>query len=446
MKKIIGMATERVQNLVPRAFLDFAKVLTGTVLRGLLRGVFKILVAGFLAPRAMGVLRSIYSLFRLAGSLADMGLDYAMIRFVAAAIRRDKHREKDQVLKTVLTLKVLIASGVLILGNIFAREIAIWVLCDPELTIYVRLAFLAVAGKLLWKFISSYLTAHQDFGKSAFFLMTMPFVMLIWGLFLISLNQFNLPMAIIIYLFAPAVTGLLWLPVLKREFLNLPFFKKEMIGRVLRFSRWIYLADMAASVRGQAGTLLLKNTRLSGSLSAGESAAGQYSFGSDLAGGIAMVSGALMMVLLPKASSKKTSLELKIFVRRAYMNMVILLIPLTLPLFLAKPFFLMLGHVKSSYLQYLPSLEVFVILYVGGLFAIAVMPMRTVLYAMGKPYIETYTEIIAACLIISGSILLIPEYGFNGAAMAVLIQRMISFAVLFGYGMALLRRQGLEVS
>jgi O-antigen/teichoic acid export membrane protein len=446
MKKIINEAPERTRTLIPNTYLDFGKVLTGTVSRGLLRGTFKLMVAGFLAPRAMGVLRAVYSLFRLTGSLADLGLDYAMVKFVAAAMRKDEQREKDQILKTVLSLKILIAMGIIVFGNIFAEQISIWVLCDPDLTIYVRLGFLGVAGKLLWKFISSYLSAHQEFGKAAFFLVTMPFIMLVWGLILMGLNWFDLPRAITIYLFAPAVTGLLWLPVINREFLNFPVFNKRMIGRILRFSRWIYLADMASSVRGQGGTLLLKNTRLSGSLSAGESAAGQYSFGSDLAGGLAMVSGALMMVLLPKASSKKDPLELKQFVRNAYKHLLILLIPLTIPLFLVKPFILMLGHVKVSYLQYLPSLEVFVILYVGGLFAVAAIPMRAVLYAMGRPHIETFTEIIAACLIIGGSILLIPEYGFNGAAIAVLIQRIISFIVLFGYGLRTLRQPDLEMS
>lgn len=440
MKKTMGKGPKRTRKSIPNGYLDFIKVLTGTVSRGLMRGIFKIMVAGFLAPRAMGILRSIYSLFKLVGNLTDMGLDYTLIRFVSPAVLNNQPNEKEQILRNILSLRILIASGVLIFGNLFAEEIAIWVLCDPDLTIYVRLAFIGITGRLLWKYISSYLSAHQKFTMVAFFLATLPFIMLVWGLILVMINRFSLPTTIMVYLFAPSITGLLWLPVLKRGFWHYPFLNKKIVRRILRFSRWIFLGDMASAVRGHAGTLLLKNTRLSGSLSAGESAAGQYSFGSDLAGGMAMISGALMMVMLPKATGKQNIPALKRFVGKAYKNMIIWFIPMGTPLFLMKPFILMLGRIKSGYLQYLPSYEVFVILYVAGLFSMAVLPMRTVLYAVDRPHIETYTEFIAAGIIIIGSITLIPEYGYNGAAMAVLVQRIISFVVIFGYGFSVLRR------
>ena len=44
-----GQLLERLRGYAPRGYLDLAKVLSGTFIRNLLRGAFKLLVAGFLA-------------------------------------------------------------------------------------------------------------------------------------------------------------------------------------------------------------------------------------------------------------------------------------------------------------------------------------------------------------------------------------------------------------
>ena len=100
----------------------------------------------------------------------DFALDYASVTFVAAAIKKGETDERDRVLASVLFLKLCITAGLLIVGNLIAPSIARSVLGDAELTLYVRLAFIAVGGQLFWRYISGYLSAHQRFGRLAFFL------------------------------------------------------------------------------------------------------------------------------------------------------------------------------------------------------------------------------------------------------------------------------------
>lgn len=417
----------------------------GTLARNGLRGLFKIAVAGFLAPAALGVLRSVFSFFKIVTSLADLGLGYALVTFVSPALRSGETDEGDRLLKTVLVLKLSIAAVVLVAGNLLAPWITRQVFSDPGLTIWVRLAFLAVGGQLLWKFVQSYLSAHQRFDRLALFLTTVPVLMWVVFLALVLTDHFSLPAAILIYLFAPAAAVLIWWPVLDRRFLRQRA-DRGLARRIVRFSRWVYLSAVASSTRNHLNPVLLKNAQLSGSVELGNLNAGLYGFGNDLANEITVLSQSMLAVLLPKAAGKTSPAELRAFVRRSYLHLLFILPPLGLLLFLAEPLLRLLGRLHAPYLEYLPALDVFAILYVGTLFSVAAIPIQTTLYALHEPHVETWIELGTIPILVVGSILLIPTHGVLGAATMVLAQRLVSFAALLVYGLTRLSRLPAEPS
>jgi|GEM_PF-3324129 O-antigen/teichoic acid export membrane protein len=432
------------RSLLPDESGDVSKVLGGTLFRNLIRGVLKILIAGFLTPRALGVMRAVISLFKIAGSLAEFGLDRALVVFVGAAIGDADIQGKDLILKTILMIKAVILAVLLVAGNIFAENIARWTLGDPGMTIYVRLIFIGVGGQLLWKFISGYLSAHRQFTRLAFFHTTMPLLMLTTAILLIGFDAFDVQTGILIYLLAPAVTAAIWWSSLNRRFLKCPGWRAGLTNTIVRFSRWIYLTGIASSVRNHINPLLLKNPGLSGSVTAGEVNTGLYSFGNDLANEIAVVSESLFTVWLPKAAGCSEIGQLRQFVRRAYLNLAMLMIPLLLFMFAVKPMLYALAYFRADYLAYLPSLSVFKILYVGTLFSLAALPMTTALYALKLPHIESAIECVMIVILVVSSLLLIPRYGTIGAAMAALIQRVVSFLYVFSYGCIKLRKTEME--
>ena len=426
-------------GLLPKGYLDLAKVMGGTLTRNLLRGVVKLLIPLYLAPRALGVLRSVYSFFKILATAADFGLDYAMVTLASAAMKKKEDTDADKLLKTVLTIKLLTASTLLIVGNLLAPRLAAWALSDPELTVYVRVIFVALGGQLIWRFISSYLTTRQEFGRLALYLTTVPFLMLASAGGLMLAGRFTLPAAILIYLLAPTVTVILWWPAVDRSFLRAPGQGGGVGARILRFSRWVYLSDVASSFRGHINPLLLKNPALSGSVAAGEANAGLYGFGNDLADEITIFSQSLVTVLLPKASRKTTGPALRGFVKQSYRHLLLVMIPLALLLFVARPFLEILGSLNAAYLAYLPSLKIFAILYTGALFTVASIPMRTALYSMNLPMVETVLDVITVPLMIGAGIMLIRSHGGEGAAMAVLAQRAVSCVALTTIGLVKLR-------
>jgi len=431
---------EALRRIAPRGYWHLGQVLGATLVRNGLRGVFKILVAGFLAPPALGVLRSVFSFFKMVTSFVDLGLGYALVTFVAAAIRRGDEDERQRVLKTVLVLKLWIAAAVMVLGNLFAAPITRWVFSDPQLTVWVRLAFLAVAGQMLWKYLQAYFAAHQQFGRLSLFLTTVPVMMLVVFLALVLAGEFGLPAAILIYLFAPTAAVLMWWPRIDRRFIGHPSGDRGLIGRILGFSRWVYLSSTVSATRSHLNPVLLKNARLSGSVELGELNAGLYGFGNDLANEITVLSQSLITVLLPKASGKATPRDLRRFVRRSYLHLSWMLPPALLLIAVAEPLLRLLGQVRPGYLDYLPALDVFAVLYVGTLFSVAAIPIQTALYALRMPQVETRIEVGTAVVLVVGSVALIPGYGVMGAAWAVLAQRVLSFVLLIAYGRARLNR------
>ena len=423
-----------------RSYRDLGRVIAGTASGNILRGAFKLMVAGFLGPAAIGILRSIYALFLLLSSLAALGLDYATVIFLARIIRDQNEPEKKRLLQTVLCLKIYATVFLLLVGNLFAEQISLRVLSDADLTPYFRLVLLAVGGQLFWRYISSYLSAHQYFDRLSYFLVTMPVLMWIMGIALILLELFDLRAAILIYLFAPMVAALVWWPLFHRENRIYPGLSNQWLSRLLKFSPWVYLSHLFSSTRRNVSILLLKNATLSGSQSVGETQAGLYSFGQDLAEEITIVSQALFTVLLPKVSGYSDIAQLKGLLLKTYRHMVLLLLPLALLSLLFEPFILALAYFFPSYLDFLSAVPICIALYAGALLALACTPMTAALYALKHPHIETCIEMVSVCLLVTGSILLIPGYGYMGAAIMVVVQRAATLMLLIFSGVYVLNK------
>jgi O-antigen/teichoic acid export membrane protein len=419
---------------LPAGYADVGRVLSGTLARNGLRGLLKLVIAPLLGPQQLGTLSSVFWLFKTMESLVDLGLDYATVTFVPAARQRGDAEEQTRTFRVVLALKLAIATALLVVGNLLAPWVAVTILSDPALTIWVRLVFLAVGGQLLWKYLSSFQTARQRFTRLALYLITAPLVMFAATLVLIALGRFSLTAAILIYLFAPLVTVIVWWCWIERDAPWRPLWDGPLARRIVGFSRWPYLSSVASANRNNVSPLLLKNAALSGSVAAGELSAGLYSFGNDMASELTVVSQSLVSVLLPKASMRTDPRELRRFVQRSYLHLSLLIGPLALLMLVTRPALLLLGRFEPRYLEFLPSLGVFYVLYSGALLSLAAIPIQTALYALRRPQIETYIELALAPVLIGGSILLIPRYGALGVATMVLVQRTIAFAVLIGYG------------
>ena len=65
MRSAASAVLDWLRRVVPRVYFDLATVLSGAVTRNLFRGIVKLLVAGFLSTRPLGILRAVYALFKI---------------------------------------------------------------------------------------------------------------------------------------------------------------------------------------------------------------------------------------------------------------------------------------------------------------------------------------------------------------------------------------------
>jgi len=411
-----------------------ATVSGGMVARNLLMGALKLLVAGFLSPAAFGTVRVTYSLMKIVSRMAELGLGTTQVTLVSEALGRSDRVRARRLQETVLAL-VLSLATLLVLVSLLAAPAASWVLGDPALEPFARLALLAAGGQLLWRYVASWLSSHQRFGQLSMFLVTGPAVGLIVAMAGLAAGWFDAVLATVVYLFSPIVAAALWWPVLRGArppaiAVRRPRSHQRVLVRVVRFGRWVYLSRLGSAVRNHITPLLLAQPLLSGSVAAGALNAGLFGFGADLAAEITVLTRSLATVLLPEAARQPAGADLRQFLAATYRRLLPLLALLSLAVFGARPLVVAAGTVIPGYLEYLPALRVFAILYVGNLVSAAGAPMLAVLYALGRPRAEATIEVFSMLLLS----LLVPlgawHFGIEGAAGAISLQRVVSLILL----------------
>lgn len=418
-----------------KLYRDAAKILGGALGRNLLRGLFKLALIASFAPQAMGVVRSVYALFKMIASFAELGLDAAMVRFVSHAAGRDDPLRRERILATVLVTKIAVAATLGVTGLLVADVVADKVLSDRSLAGFVRLAFAAVAGQLLWDFVSGYLAAHRRFDRLAAFLVTVPALMLVGLATLFVLDRMTIANVVFLHLVPPAIAALLWWPTVGLAWFSWGRVSGAVGAELARFSRWLYLSKLASAGRTHLNPVLLKNASLSGSIRAGEESAGLYAVGGDLAAEVTVLSQSLATVMLPEVSRKTTPREIRHTVLRAYRHLAWLLPAAALAALAAEPALQLAGRVHPHFLRYLDALPIFYVLYLSSLFTVAAIPIQSALYALDRPQAETGLQVVTSVVLVLGSIALIPRFGGVGAAAMVLVQRLLVFCGLMVVGL-----------
>jgi len=382
------------------------------------------LVAFVLMTRALSV--EGYALFFLAFTAyeiamhaSDFGLNIGVVRFVSKAIRRDDDQASADLLRAVFLFKI--ASGLVVaaVGYLLAPWLA-GLLDQPQVTPYLRVAFVGVLGNHLVRFYESYFKARLEFERNAIFSLGMPTVIALgvglmwWRDGLTALRCQGL------HALAPLVACCLAAWLLPHGFLRAGGGGGEALSRVFKFGRWVWVTNVLATVRYRLNAILLAKL-------ATLTEVGFYAYGDKLASVLSVISTTMTTVYIPRTSRLLTKQEFKKLLRRTYAVMACFIPIAVLAPLAAKPL------IRLHKPEYLEAAPVFTVLFVSILFTIAALPARTVLYSIHKPQVETTVQAIALALTLGLGIALIRSHGALGAAVAMLLQRAISAAILMGY-------------
>ncbi len=420
---------EKIFNIVRTAtFYQTGFVTAATITNGFLGLVFYWLLARFFDPATLGF----YVVFATAAGLVSdvftIGTDTGVVNFVGKYIKSDKEKA-FRFLKIALETKVIVSILVLVIGWFLVPVVAVNFLGKPELTSALRFALVGATAWLFFGFSSSGLQSLQKFfewGALNIF-SNLGRLILVYLLFLIGILNIN--STIIVYIAFPFVAFLF-------SFLLLPNFllvknESQVAREFFHYNKWVAIFTMIAAVSSRLDVFLV--TRLLPLASVGI-----YSVALTLSSVVPQIVGAVGTVVAPKLAGLDTKekaigylKKLQLFVGGLSGLGVIVGV-------LVGYVFIRRFYASVYFGSFLP----FVILLVAqAIFLFSIPVHLAVIYYFSYPKLFVLVSLVNITIVGGLGWVLIPSFGYVGAALAVLVGNVSNFIIPFVWVVAKFKKE-----
>ncbi len=385
-------------------------------MNGILGMIFYIMIARYLGPSDFGIFSICIVTITLLASIANIGVDTGLIRFVGKYVANEKNKAL-KFFKLGLEIKIISFTAVFVLGWVLIPFVTRTVFVKPELIAPLRFSLLGIGSALLFSFTTSSVQALQRFwvwnGLNIFSNATRLIALII----LFSLGLVSLQTGLTIYILFPLLgffLGLLFLPAfwkVKKE--------NEVLPEFFSYNRWVVIFTLLVAVSTRLDTFM--STRL---LSLAD--VGIYSVAVSLAGVVPQIVNALATVGAPKLAGFEKNeqavnylIKLQLFVTALAILGLIVGIPLARVL------------IPSLYGQeYFSSLLPFVILlFAQAIFLISIPVHSVIFYYFSYPKLFVWVSLVNILIIGLVGWPLINSFGFIGAAWTVLLGNVSNFII-----------------
>lgn len=401
----------------------------GTILNGLLGGVFYILLARFLGPSDFGLITVSVATLTMVADISDFGTNTGIVRHVSANINSQKEKA-FKILKLAVEFKLLVWILVLLFGFFLAPLIAEKIFNKSVLTNPLRLVMIGVGGALLFSFATSALQSLQKYFTWSMLNITTNFLRLFMIIFLFLNSNINLYTGLISYIAMPFLgfsLALLFLPVKKIATVKE---ERREAKEFFHYNFWVAAFTIIAAVSSRLDTFL--SARL---LSAFD--IGLYGAATQLVQIIPQLDSALGVVAAPKFASFQTNFQMMAYFKKLQLLVLgiailgILLLPLAI--YLIPVIF---GQ------QYSLATMPFAILFMAMLVFLISLPIHnSIIYYFGKPDVFVWVSIGHLLIIGIAGYFLISNYGVIGAAASVLVGMIFNLLAPLSWLLIRLRRQ-----
>jgi O-antigen/teichoic acid export membrane protein len=386
-----------------------------------------------LGPADFGRFGIIMATVMICGTLADLGLTHAALRYIA---REREHGDPHDAARVYLVLRPASGAIVTLLGLLLSAPLASVLLGHAEIAPYLQLAFLTLLSLSVSSYPGTVLLGLGLFGRLGTAgvlnaVITAGGILALW-----LAGRLDLGTLVAWNVLVPLASSIpAWL-LLPREWLpwrlaprGVPsirlLLRRGGLGwTMLGFGKWMGLATLGSIVVAQADVLLL------GRLASPETV-GVYSVALALAMRLDALNQSLITVMLPRANRLQGQADLRGYSRRVLGGSLSLALGLGAAVFLAQPLIeLLYGE------SYRASAGLFVVLLSVVLFDLATSSLFLVALPLEKPQILAVAEWLRVATIVVAGWLLIPTYAALGAALSRLVSRVVGAA----YNLTALRR------
>ncbi len=383
--------------------------------------LLRIILARNLTPAEYGLFYSILSLFALLAIFQHLGLNDALIKYLAEFhAQGQKIFAKSAIIQTLI-FQFLTAGILFILGMIFAPTLAQHYYQTPTAIPIIRwLAFSILLSPLELIFAATFVGFQKINYFSIMNFLRMLFLIITSLIFLHY--GFGILAPAFAYVFVYIIPPVIYYPLFKKifpTFWQVPFTWDLVISRKLfHFGIPIIITSFAGQIIQYIDTIMLTGYRTLEEV-------GWYQAATPTARLLWLFGEAAMIVLFPISSElwAKNKKLLQQSIPLVYKYLLIIIIPpaIILILFPKLALTLLFGT------NYLPAADTLRVLSIGAIALTLANLNHAIINGAGKPLNTTRNVIIAALTNILLNIFLIPSFGVLGAALATTT----SFIILF---------------
>lgn len=397
-------------------FRQSSLTMAGTVVNGILGAVFYILVARLLGPAQFGLFSIATLVLSLVADIGDLGTNTGLVRFVSANKISSPEKAK-KFLKLGFEAKLIASLLIGIFGLLLSSWIATYLFKKPELTPLLKVAFLGVAGSLLFSFIITTLQAYERFWS--------------WSIVQILTNGSRIGLVFLFYrLFETTALATMGayalipmfgfiggLFVTQTKFLKVKGETSE-IKEFFHYNKWVALFTLIAAFSARLDSFLTARY-----LSIIE--VGMYAAATRVTQIVPQLVGAISTVVAPKMASIGTRAEFISYFKKTqlFVSLLTILGILSIPI-VSYLIPIIFGSAYSA------SVPIFIVLLFAMLVLLISIPVHTaVFYYFSYPKLFVYISTGHLLIVALAGYFLIPVYGVMAIAYSVLVAGVFGFIV-----------------
>jgi len=408
-------------------FVRFIQVTGSKLLSSGFAFVFGVALARMLGPEQYGLLALSFGVTAVIAEVTGYGLETALVRSATRFLQAGRRDRAAASCSFVFWVKLLVNSAFLVVGTAAAAPVAAR-LGNPAYALPIQMGLAAGLGLSMWRLSLAILQALERFGAYAVVQTSSNAIKLAALAGLVLLGRLTLGSALLVHVasfFAGCLLGLWRCP---RDLLRFTPFHEPGIWRpILHFSKWIVPASLFAISNTWLGVLVL-------SFFTQPRAVGEFAAAQTVIGAFDILSVSLCTILLPAAFRISDRTSGIAFVKRGLSASGCLSLAL-LPLYVIAP-----GLFAALYsAAFERAAEVFRVLFWGFLVTLNVEPLVLVLYARNRTLIVAGLEFSKLQTALIASLLLVPVFSLTGAAIALVLGRLVGGVLGLGAVYAVLR-------
>lgn len=400
-------------------------VFIGNSVAGLIGMVLMIIISRILGPAAFGVFSVSFSLLTLLSKVGDFGLNFAMVKDISQSRTQGKKQRIRKIFETVFFSKIIICLFLGLSGYLLADFLSVKLLNSPASVFANRYLMFFFFFFVFYDLVRVYFEANKRFLESVLMYISANLLKLIMVVALILFLPY-FKNYILVYIVGPFLAGLIFFPRTKLK-LKLAFYKNEF-KNLLKFASWMAVSVVFAAI-GENLNVFMVSSMLS------DFETGIYSAAEKFILPFYIFASALATVLISRTSEFLELSHVKSFIKKVFVVQLAFLL-----LFIAIfPFASLIPILLGK--AYLSSVGVLQILIIGSYFRLAITPLNSVFYPLGKSAIFALDSIfqVAFLYILNQQLLL--KFQAKGAAISLLIVNIGIFTINYLYLYFVLRKQ-----